>query len=80
MMGKSFAEVLISHRERKGLSRAALARRMGTCSRKNGYPETTLIWRWEHGQSEPTLYTLRQLTKVFGVEFLLEAVGVEHDG
>ena len=59
MDDKSLGEIIYSARRRKGLTREALASRLG-CT-------VTTIIRWEAGKTKPLRVFLSELEKVLGV-------------
>ena len=48
-----------AHRERLGLSRPALAKKLGV--------DRTHVWRIEEGEAPPSLHLLEQMAALFGV-------------
>ena len=68
-----FRERLVMARNRKKLTQAALAEKMGIKSGKQS------IYKWERGESEPSLSQLMKLAEVLEttVCWLVEEIGVE---
>lgn len=54
-----YAERIRLLRQKKGLSRQALADRMGVSA--------TAVYKWENGQSQPNIDMLEKLANLFGV-------------
>ena len=58
-MSERFPERLRTLRRRKGLSQQALGERLGVSQ--------TSIYKWESGQAEPDMETLREIAAFFGL-------------
>ena len=58
-MSERFPERLRTLRRRKGLSQQALGDRLGVSQ--------TSIYKWESGQAEPDMETLREIAAFFGL-------------
>ncbi len=58
-MSERFPARLRTLRKRKGLSQQALGQRLGVSQ--------TSIYKWENGQAEPDMDTLRQIAAFFGL-------------
>ena len=55
---ESFSNSLKIFREKAKLTQSELAKRIGV--------QTQTVWRWEHGEREPSLVVVKQLSEVLG--------------
>lgn len=63
-LARAVAIEVVKYRSQHGLSQSALARRLGVSH--------AVVWRLELGEHEPKIATLRKLSQVLGLRFIID--------